>query len=804
MSPRSLSEIVIRIAETEMALSSVAFGLTGCAEVPPFSSTQIPEASEPTPTSSPTRPSEATPTPPPTPSPESGATIPGIEAGKTLAIGGVNWEIRNFNTKAIAQLLGEKFGGWKIIEDPTTHSFFNLISTDQKGRYFLILPHGPNTHQWDPQNEIWINSQNHQEIFFSQVALPGGWDEAKKLAGPTAIPDMAFMLKNPDGKIQVGVVYKKDVLTNAGINPESYPDNYRSLPDGRFLFLGEQKTLTLQEGQTIEAVSDENGNLLYHQIINPDGTWFKVLTSWDQVTNAQQVKHMFEPIGIQIGDEITKIPYASEEMIKKVGIGEYGKLKDGTYVAYQTVTDQKTGQTKKLVVAQAVFTTNEKGEKVFKEWQEAVPLENLAVPDPHITNPELFDLTNPEAPIPQFANALNKTGINVPPEQIAKNISYETRKDKNGNPFVVAVYNLDPSLFPEEYRDLSGPIPLMITTKGENGEWRWKGKNILGLLIDKKDVELGVSLPEDWYFKRGRENELKTASENFNSVAAQGLYLLWNKPPQDRTENDFKLHDAIITYGMNHNINSITGLHLLWGYPDAIPDWLRGLNHEQLLKIIENHVTQVVTRYPKINTWSVVNEPYRNSDGIVDFWGSKFPNDYSWIETAFRAANNANPSATLILNDFGIEIPDTTGFSQSKTQRLLDIGKQLKQDNVPISGFGFQMHLYAKDFSDPTRTKKLMDAFAKNIKEFQSVYGSVVITELDVIDDPDNPTAQSATYEAVIKTALENGVKKIIIFGVTDKDSWKPKEQPLLFDENLQPKLSYYAVMKALLTTQIP
>ena len=81
---------------------------------------------------------------------------------------------------------------------------------------------------------------------------------------------------------------------------------------------------------------------------------------------------------------------------------------------------------------------------------------DLSVPDPRVTNPELFDLTKPEAPIPQFANALKNAGIDVSPEQIAQGITFVSTKedgtplvDKNGNPYIVAVYNLDPSLFPE-------------------------------------------------------------------------------------------------------------------------------------------------------------------------------------------------------------------------------------------------------------------------------------------------------------------------------------------------------------------
>ena len=72
----------------------------------------------------------------------------------------------------------------------------------------------------------------------------------------------------------------------------------------------------------------------------------------------------------------------------------------------------------------------------------------LSVPDPRVTNPELFDLTNPEAPIPQFANAMKMVGINLTPEQVAQEISYQTFKDKNCDYFVVATYKFNNQLIP--------------------------------------------------------------------------------------------------------------------------------------------------------------------------------------------------------------------------------------------------------------------------------------------------------------------------------------------------------------------
>ena len=56
---------------------------------------------------------------------------------------------------------------------------------------------------------------------------------------------------------------------------------------------------------------------------------------------------------------------------------------------------------------------------------------DLSVPDPRVTNPELFDLRNPDAPIPQFVNAMKMAGIEITAEQVAQGITYEALEDKD-------------------------------------------------------------------------------------------------------------------------------------------------------------------------------------------------------------------------------------------------------------------------------------------------------------------------------------------------------------------------------------
>ncbi len=325
-------------------------------------------------------------------------------------------------------------------------------------------------------------------------------------------------------------------------------------------------------------------------------------------------------------------------------------------------------------------------------------------------------------------------------------------------------------------------------------------------------LNLMVSLPE-WYFKAGQAGrpERQIALDTFNSMNMQGLYLLWQKPPDQRTDADFSLHDGEIEFAREHNMKPVMGQHLVWGGNPMMPDgsWLNSLNKQQLLDVLKQHVTQIVARYPDIDIWSTVNEPY-----WVSFWDSKFPGDSSWIITTFQAAHAANPKAKLILNDGGIEIPGTTTFDanydgrypQTKYQKLLELAKTVKTtENTGISGTGFQMHVYAKDFTDTNKLPTLMAGLKKSIQDFQQATGEVIITEMDAILDgleslpmEQQLAIQAQAYQAIISTCLDAGVKTICIFGVSDRDGWKPESDPLLFDNNGNPKPAYNAILDVL------
>ena len=411
---------------------------------------------------------------------------------------------------------------------------------------------------------------------------------------------------------------------------------------------------------------------------------------------------------------------------------------------------------------------------------------NLSLPDPRVTNPELFDLRNPNAPIPQFVNALRMAGIEITAEQVAQGITYEALKDKEGNPFVVAVYNLNPSLLPQEYRALAGPIPLMIAEKGEKG-WGWN-EPINRYYADANNISFGTLVKGALL---NNPKYTKVFGNQFNT-ALIAWATDWMILEKTKGVLDFSYADRYINFAQRNKMQ-IVAQALIYG--GAIPDWLKNgkFTTQEYLEMMQTHIKTVMDRYRgKIPVWVVVNEAHW--DATYDFWKSKVGDNY--IEIAFQTAREADPSAQLIYSDFFNETP-----SLPKTKFNQQIVTSLKSKGL-IDGIGLHMRINA---AKPPKKEDLVTTMRS--------YGvPVYITELDVdLSDvhgtnQERYLLQASIYKTIMEAALESGVcKSFIVFGIGDQYSWletdlkKPNADATMYDDNLDPKPAFYAVSSALL-----
>lgn len=700
---------------------------------------------------------EALTTPQPTPTVE-GPTI----VGETLAIGGIQLELVTTPGDQLAQQIGARERGWAVVTDENGNSSFFTGYAGPTGKEVqtVVLAQGPQGFEWDGKKMIW--RQDNQQVVIPDILLPGGWNEETQMPGPAHEADKVFSFVNKDGNFQVGVIYGPEKM--AGIPDKS---NLIILPDGSGLFVSGPKNYQLEEGQEVRR--DEEGNL---RLINLDGSYLLMRTSWTNVTSPDQLYQA----GVFAGpiEAMPEIPYPPETFINELGIKNPEQIAFSVIgekpVMTQNVVDDK-GNEQEIIVAQT--TTNKEGQ--FKGWQTTVPLAaetGLVVPDPRATNPELFDLTNPDTPIPQFVNAMQMAGIEVTGEQVSAGITFTSTKadgtllvDQNGKPFVVATYNLDPD--PNKKGEiLEGPVPLFIAEQDEKGEWRWKKIDITDIFkLQGKEVQITVE--SGW-----GNSQLRRAVED-GWRYFRGPWVITNlgeettyHPTDPNKLNEEKLRFAgqfISRAPVNGRI--IAG-HLMWTYPGPDPDnpilpsYIMNASAEELVKYTTQHAIQVVEylaqRYPARkfdfvvaaeltsgNLFRTKNVPLNLNDP-----------DNSFVVNAYKEVNSILQKYNRVRGPQGDRLAYSdfiTGLNDPHIEGIKKILRTLKKEGL-IDVFYLQLR-YGPNI-DPNRppTEEQLSNFIGALTNETGV--PVILSEVGVSGT--SPEGALNIYTSVTKACKEN------------------------------------------------
>jgi endo-1,4-beta-xylanase len=297
-------------------------------------------------------------------------------------------------------------------------------------------------------------------------------------------------------------------------------------------------------------------------------------------------------------------------------------------------------------------------------------------------------------------------------------------------------------------------------------------------------------------------------AEQYNVVVPENC-LKWNILRPSAESYNFVDADSLVAFAETHKMK-VRGHNFVWH--EALPGWFAGtVNKDNAKKILVDHIHTVGGRYKgKMHSWDVVNEAIWIPDGRPDGLRSSSPwfqlLGQEYIDLAFRTAREADPSALLTYNDYGIEYDNDEG--RKKRAAVLDLLRRMKADKVPLDALGIQSHLHAIS----------KDGFGKGVRELidgaKTLELQVFITELDVNDDAvatddmaERDKIVAGVYRSYLTAALDGPeVKAVLTWGASDKNTWlnhgtkfrkqhpERLQRPLPFDPDYAPTPAFFAM----------
>jgi hypothetical protein len=431
-----------------------------------------------------------------------------------------------------------------------------------------------------------------------------------------------------------------------------------------------------------------------------------------------------------------------------------------------------------------------------------IQIGDLTVPDPRYTNPELFDLTKPDAPIPQFVNAMKMAGIELVPEDVAvvsQNLdNYRLKTDTEGKSYIEVTCAT---------KDTNGTRYTMGLIWEKRGGWReitprfideLNSKTDFGVLLNGQDYDnphLSEIASVIW-----EQPFTRTWVEKYGTSQADKLIRLVAKNAQI-----LYMHPGLWHLDIDSELKGAQSSEAVLSYVEKLADFYMSYAQE---------AHQQTQRPVLIN---FINEP----------WWADPPNhpvNFGWLESpyykhlgkdyiidAYVAFYKAGASKGLVPGkDFRLIVSvDGIFFPNQKLTMAISEVKRVKQEvarrlNLPEEQIQLDLDLEWRFDPNATGGQQSSGGYrlpaAEELQQALQIVKSgdvpFHITEFEVANVSSDKF--NRIFQEFSAIAVEAGVKSITYAGLshTDKNPYRDIRHALY--EGGKPTSTYYAYLEIL------
>ncbi|GAB2859114.1 endo-1,4-beta-xylanase [Nocardioides pacificus] len=224
---------------------------------------------------------------------------------------------------------------------------------------------------------------------------------------------------------------------------------------------------------------------------------------------------------------------------------------------------------------------------------------------------------------------------------------------------------------------------------------------------------------------------------------------------------------------------ALKGHPLVWH--TLAPTWLEPLDDEHIEATLRGRIRREVTEFRGlVTTWDAINEavimPLFNNEETQNAVTRlcRRRGRLAMVRLAFDEARGADPSATLVLNDF-----DLSAAYECLIEGVLEAG-------IKVDAIGLQTHMH-QGYWGEEKTLAMLDRFARyglplHLTETTLLSGDLMPPEIEDLNDfqpprwPSTPEGEERQADEIVRhyrTLLSHpDVEAINYWGMTDAGSW--------------------------------